>query len=97
MPCWKPYKFILYHKHYRDNGIEFRGIYRITKNTGETVEENVEGVVPEKIDIKGYFILCKLKKKSGKGILRVELLKSGNLISTDETELDGSYVTVSGR
>jgi len=78
-------------------GVAFSGYYKVTKNTGETIIEEISGTVPFEVDVKGYFVFCKIKKEGGKGTLKLELLKFGNSISSDETtELD-KFITVYSR
>lgn len=78
-------------------GVTFSGYYRVTKNTGETIIKEIKGTVPFEVDVKGYFVLCKVKKEGGKGTLKLELLKFGNSVSSDETtELD-KFITVYSR
>jgi len=60
-------------------------------------EKAKEAIKNGEVYVKGYFVLCKVKKEGGKGTLKLELLKFGNSVSSDETtELD-KFITVYSR
>lgn len=79
------------------DGVTFSGYYKVTKNTGETVVEEISGSVPLEVDVKGYYVFCRIKKEGGKGVLKLELLKFGNNISSTETTHTGEFISVYSR
>ena len=66
-------------------GLEFQGSYMTVKATGESRMKSVEGTLPEQYRTKGTIVSCTFQKQSEVGLLKVEVIKGGSVVSSSET------------
>jgi hypothetical protein len=67
------------------DGIKYSGSYGATGFGGDPAGNPIEGIVPEEYTVVGTVVSCFFQKKSGKGTLRVEIIKSGAVVAQSET------------
>ena len=67
------------------DGLEFSGGYMAVTSDGKSVYKSVDGVVPAQYSVSGTIISCSFQKLVEAGTLKVEILKSGQVVAEDDT------------
>ncbi len=75
------------------NGLEFSGHYMTLTAGRISASKVVEGKVPDQYSVSGNIVSCTIQKKTEKGILNVQVIKDGKIVSTSETTV--AYGSVS--
>jgi len=66
--------------------LKFSGHYTFAGTTSLQKPVHVDGIVPAEYNGRGIAAACVVRKTSGQGKLKVEILKDGKVISEAETE-----------
>lgn len=75
-------------------GLEFSGSYGAVTSDGQSTSKSVDGVVPAEYSVSGTIISCVFQKQVEAGTLKVEILKSGQVVAESDTSADYGVVSV---
>ncbi len=69
------------------SGLEFSGHY-VTVTAGRiSMWKLVGGKVPDQYSVSGNIVSCTIRKKTERGILSVQIVKDGKVVSVSKTEV----------
>ena len=74
--------------------LEFSGHYMVVNSDLTEGSKSVDGVVPAQYSVSGTIISCVFQKQVESGTLRVEILKSGQVVAESDTSADYGVVSV---
>jgi hypothetical protein len=69
------------------NGLEFSGHYVTVTGGRISTWKLVEGKAPDQYAVSGSTVSCTIRKKAEKGILSVQIIKDGKIVSSSETAI----------
>ena len=97
----------LQHQEYRDHSytirvtgsqatsvIEFSGNYMILESNGGSSSRSVDGYTPAEYTVRGYIVSCAFQKMGERGLLKVEILKGGEVVNSSYTTAAYGMVSV---
>jgi hypothetical protein len=77
------------------SGLEFSGHYMTVTAGGVSTLKSVEGKVPDQYSVRGSIVSCTFQKKTKRGILSIQIIKDGKVVSASETNVAYGYGAVS--
>jgi hypothetical protein len=67
------------------SGLEFSGHYMTVTAGRISTSKIVEGKVPDQFFVSGNIVSCTVQKKTERGILSIQIIKDGKVVSASET------------
>ena len=74
--------------------IEFSGHYMAITSSGQSSSRSVDGYTPREYTVKGVIVSCTFQKMCENGLLRVEILKGGEVVNSSFTSAHYGIVSV---
>jgi len=66
-------------------GLGFSGSYMVVTASGKSESKSVDGKVPQTYQLSGSIVSVSFQKKSESGVLEVQILKDGRVVSASDT------------
>ena len=76
------------------SGLSYSGNYMAVKSDGSSASRSVEGIIPAQYTVRGNIVSAVFQKQTENGLLKVEILRDGNLIKSSETTASYGVVSV---
>lgn len=76
------------------DGMIFSGAYALTTSAGGSISQSVEGTAPAQYRVKGNIVSATFQKQNPNGVLTVEILKNGQVVSQSTTSAAYGVVSV---
>lgn len=74
-------------------GLGFSGSYMVVTASGKSESKSVDGKVPQSYQLSGSIVSVSFQKQSESGVLEVQILKDGRVISASDTSAAYGLVT----
>lgn len=74
-------------------GLDFSGSYMVVTASGKSESKSVDGTVPQSYQLTGSIVSVSFQKKSEGGVLEVQILKDGRVVSASDTSAAYGVVT----
>ncbi len=79
------------------SGLEYSGHYMTVTAGRISTSKMVEGKVPDQYAVSGSIVSCTVQKKTQGGVLGVQIIKDGKVVSTSETTVPFGSVSAETR